>query len=80
MVERRESKATGKTLACMDSRQVVKQTQIQNEAELQVERVQAIGYVGQQGMQVVAMASQMEANLASLVPLRPAGCMRWATY
>lgn len=65
----RESKATGKMLARMDSRQVVKQTQIQNEAELQVERVQAIGYVGQQGMQVVAMASQMEANLASLVPL-----------
>ncbi len=48
---------------------MLRQAQIQDEAELQVERVQAVGYVGQQGMQVVALVSQMEGNLANLVPL-----------
>jgi hypothetical protein len=61
-------RSTSKALARMDSRQVLKQTAIEHESELQVDRVQAVGYVGQQGMQVVAMVSQMESNLATLVP------------
>ena len=63
-----ELRGTGRPLARMESRHLVRQTAIQNEGELQVERVHAVGYVGQQGMQVVAMVSQMEANLATLVP------------
>jgi hypothetical protein len=65
----RESRVTSRALARMESRQMLKQAQIQDEAELQVDRVQAVGYVGQQGMQVVALTSQMEANLATLVPM-----------
>jgi len=39
------------------------------EADLQVARVQAVGHVGQQAMQSVAMVSQLEGQLAELVPL-----------
>ncbi len=39
------------------------------EADLQVARVQAVGYVGQQAMQSVAMVSQLEGQLSELVPL-----------
>lgn len=67
-METREDRSVSRSLARMNSRQLLRQTVIQHEADLQVERVQAIGYVGQQGMQVVAMTSQMEANLSTLVP------------
>ncbi len=69
LIESRDSRATGRALARMESRHLLRLAQIQDEAELQVERVQAVGYVGQQGMQVVALVSQMEGNLSSLVPL-----------
>jgi hypothetical protein len=68
-IETRETRATSRALARMESRHTLKQAQIQDEAELQVDRVQAVGYVGQQGMQVVALVSQMEGNLATLVPM-----------
>jgi hypothetical protein len=69
MLSPRESRIAGRALARIDGQTDVGLAKIQQAAELQVERVQAIGYVGQQGMQVVALASQMEANLAKLVPL-----------
>lgn len=65
----RESRIAGRALARIDSQTDVGLAKIQQAAELQVERVQAIGYVGQQGMQVVALVSQMEGNLATLVPM-----------
>lgn len=64
----RDQRSIGRAMARLDGRQLVARAQIQHEAELQVDRVHAIGYVGQQGMQVVAMSSQMEVNLATLVP------------
>lgn len=42
---------------------------IEVEAELQAFRVQAVGYVGKQAMHEVAMVSQLEQQLAELVPL-----------
>lgn len=38
-------------------------------ARIEAARAQAIGYVGQQAMQAVAMVSQMEGQLAQLCPL-----------
>jgi hypothetical protein len=68
LIEGPGSRRVGRALERLETRQLVRRIEIQDESELQVERVQAVGYVGQQGMQVVAMVSQMEANLASLVP------------
>lgn len=42
---------------------------IEAETDLQVARVHALGYIGQQGMQSIAMVSQLEGQLAELVPL-----------
>jgi hypothetical protein len=60
----RQSRALGR----LDDRTDLAVAEIQANTDLQIARVQAVGYVAQQGMQVVAMASQMEANLATLVP------------
>jgi len=69
MLSPRESRSASRALARIDAQTDVSLAKIQQAAELQVERVQAIGYVGQQGMQVVALTSQMEANLATMVPM-----------
>ncbi|CAN0307462.1 unnamed protein product, partial [Phaeothamnion confervicola] len=38
-------------------------------ARVQAEKAHAVGYVGSQGMQAVALVSQQESQLAQLVPL-----------
>ena len=43
--------------------------QIEQAADLQAARVEAVAYVGKQGMQAVAFVSQVEQQLAQLVPL-----------
>jgi hypothetical protein len=42
---------------------------IENAADVQVARVQAVGYVGSQALHTVALVSQLEGQLTQLVPL-----------
>jgi hypothetical protein len=42
---------------------------IEQAAELQVGRVQAVGYVGKRALQEVALISQLEAQLSMVVPI-----------
>ena len=65
----RQSRYTGRALARIDSRTEVGLAQIESQAELQVGRVMAVTYVGKRAMQEVAMLSQLEGQLAALVPL-----------
>jgi hypothetical protein len=65
----RQSRCTGRALARIDSRTEVGLAEIESQAELQVGRVMAVTYVGKRAMQEVAMLSQLEGQLAALVPL-----------
>ena len=62
------SRAVGRALAQRDEQQLIALADLHNQVELQGERVDAVGYVGQRGMHVVAMSSQVEAFLVASVP------------
>lgn len=62
------SRGVDRALAQLGERQLIALADIRNEADLQVERIDAVGYVGQRGMYVVAMSSQMEALAAAIAP------------
>jgi hypothetical protein len=65
----RESRYTGRALARLDAQTEIGLAQIEAKAELQVARVMAVGYVGKRAMHEVAMISQLEQQLATLVPM-----------
>lgn len=67
--DRRESRAIGRALARVGIDTNVGLARIEQAAELQVGRVQAVGYVGKKAMQEVALVSQLEAQLSTLVPM-----------
>ena len=68
-VARRESRYSGRALARIDSRTELGLAEIESQAELQAARVMAVGYVGKRAMHEVAMISQLEQQLATLVPM-----------
>lgn len=65
----RQSRITGRALAWIDSQTEVGLAEIESQAELQVGRVMAVAYVGKRAMHEVAMLSQLEVQLATLVPM-----------
>jgi hypothetical protein len=65
----RQSRITGRALARIDSQTEVGLAEIEAKAELQVARVTAVGYVGKAAMREVALVSQLERQLATVVPL-----------
>jgi hypothetical protein len=65
---RRESRRVGRALARMDGEGHLKLAMISQQAELQAERVAAVGYVGKRAMHEVAMLGQLEVQLSALVP------------
>jgi hypothetical protein len=67
--DRKEGRAVGRALARLGLETDVGLARIEQAAELQVGRVQAIGYVGKKAMQEVALVSQLEAQLSTLVPM-----------
>ncbi len=67
-VARRESRYSGRALARIDSQTELGLAEIESQAELQAARVMAVGYVGKRAMHEVAMISQLEQQLATLVP------------
>ena len=52
----------------MDGRGRLALARINQEADLQAERIAAVGYVGKRAMHEVTMLSQLEVQLSALVP------------
>lgn len=65
----RSTRGASRALAQLDARTEFGLARIESEADLQVGRVQAVAYVGKRAMHEVAMVSQLEQQLAALVPL-----------
>src|SRR5262249_60667524 len=65
---KRESRAVRAELARLDARGQVELARINQQADLQAERVAAVGYVGKRAMHEVAMLSQLEVQLSAVVP------------
>jgi len=64
----RGSRYAGRALARLDARTELGIAEIESQAELQAARIMAVGYVGKRAMHEVAMISQLEQQLAELVP------------
>lgn len=64
----RESRQVSRELARLDARGQIELARISQQANLQAERVAAVGYVGKRAMHEVAMLSQLEVQLSALVP------------
>ena len=65
---RRESRQVGRELSRLNAQGQVGLARVNQQADLQAERVAAIGYVGKRAMHEVTMLSQLEVQLAQLVP------------
>jgi hypothetical protein len=68
-LERRESRYAGRALARVDTQTGLAVARIQQAAELQASRVEAVTYVAKRAMQEMAMLSQLEVQLSTVVPL-----------
>jgi hypothetical protein len=68
----RESRTTGRAMARLDARTELGLAEIEAKAELQVGKVQAVSYVCKRAMHEVAMVSQLEQQLAIVVPMATA--------
>lgn len=66
---RPRSRRARQALTTIDNQLSLDIAGIETTAELQVTRVQAVGYVGKRALQEVAMVSQLEQQLATLVPM-----------
>lgn len=67
--ERRGLRRAERALVCIGTQTQVGLAQIESEAELQMGRLLAVSYIGKRAMHEVAMVSQLEGQLAALVPL-----------
>lgn len=65
---KRESRQVGRELSRLNAQGQVSLARISQQADLQAERVAAVGYVGKRAMHEVAMLSQLEVQLSALVP------------
>jgi hypothetical protein len=68
-IARRESRYAGRALARLDSQTEFGIAEIESTAEMQATRVMAVAYVGKRAMHEVAMISQLEQQLAAVVPM-----------
>src|SRR5438874_6157233 len=64
----RPRRAVSRELDRLEARGQIQSAAIEQQADLQVARVQAIGYVGKHAMHEVALLSQLEQQLSDLVP------------
>jgi hypothetical protein len=65
----RGSRYRGRALARLDAQTDFALAEIESKAEIQAARVLAVSYVGKRAMHEVAMISQLEQQLATLVPV-----------
>jgi hypothetical protein len=68
-ISRREFSNAGRILARLDRQTEVGLAKIEAETELQVRRLGAIGFTAKRAMHEVAMVSQLEQQLAGIVPI-----------
>jgi hypothetical protein len=68
VLSRRESRGVSRELARLDRSGHIELARINQEADLQAERVSAVAYVGTRAMHDVALVSQLEVQLSTLVP------------
>jgi hypothetical protein len=66
--ERRRSRFTGRALASVNGETAFSLALIDQQAELQVGRVEAVSYVGKRALHEIALTSQLEVQLSALVP------------
>jgi hypothetical protein len=64
-----KDRSVGRSLAHIDNQTTVELAKIEQVAELQVARLHGLTFVGSQAMHGVAMVSQLEGQLAQLIPL-----------
>jgi hypothetical protein len=65
---KRPSRALSRELSRMEGQGLLQFARINQQADLQAERMAAVGYVGKRALQEMAMVSQLEVQLSSLVP------------
>lgn len=66
---RREERFAGRELARLERRGTVALAKLEQDAQLEGAKAQAVGYVGSQAMQAVAMVSQLEGQLGQACPM-----------
>lgn len=66
---KRRDRVLDRHLTMIDTRKVVGLAELEAKAQLEAARVHAVGYVGQQALQSVAMVSQLEGQLAAICPM-----------
>jgi hypothetical protein len=64
----RSARNVGRELSRLDGSGRLEMARLAQEADLQAERVSAVGYVAKRSLHEVAMLSQLEVQLAALVP------------
>jgi len=69
---RREGRKLSQGLSWLDAQGRLDMARLNHAADLQAERVAAVGYVGKRAMHEVAMLSQLEQQLSALVPMATA--------
>jgi DNA-binding ferritin-like protein len=67
-MSKREARYLGRELTRLNNDGLIEAAEINKEAELQAERIRALGYVGKTAMHEVTLLSQLEQQLAALVP------------
>lgn len=68
-LDRAEARATSRELARLDHQTTVQLAGIEQAADLQAAKADAVAYVGRRGMQAVALVSDLEGKLGQLCPL-----------
>jgi hypothetical protein len=68
LIARRESRELGRQLSRLEGKGRLELATINQQADLQAERVGAVAYVGKRALHETAMLSQLEVQLAMLVP------------
>jgi hypothetical protein len=69
LIQSRDDRVLSRQLAHLDRSRVVGMARLEVAAQIEAARVHAVGYVGQQAMQAVALVSQLEGQLGQICPL-----------
>lgn len=69
LIQSRDERVLSRQLAHLERGRTVGIARLEVAAQVEAARVHAVGYVGQQAMQSVAMVSQLEGQLGQICPL-----------
>jgi hypothetical protein len=68
-LDRREDRFLSRQISGLERCKAVGMARIEAQAQIESAKAHAVGYVGQQAMQAVAMVSQMEGQLGQACPI-----------